>query len=324
MRILFITSNRIGDAVLSTGLLARLLERHPGASVTIACGPVAAPLFAAVPGLERVLAMPKRKRGGHWWTLWREVVGIRWDLVVDLRASAFAWTVSAGRRRVFRPIRTPEHRVVQLGRLLGSEPPPDPTLWTAATHDAAAEALLSAGGPVLGIGPTANWIGKQWPAERFAETVLRLTGDGGALAGARVAVFGAPSERAAAAAVLDAVPAGRCIDLVGGVDLLTVFACLRRCTLYLGNDSGLMHMAAAAGTATLGLFGPSPEVNYAPWGPRTRVVRGPLSYRDIVDSVEFHHLSGRSYMDSLTVDAVVAAAERLLQPTDEAAEAPRA
>ena len=50
MRILFITATRIGDAVLSTGLLAHLIEHHPEARITIACGPVAAPLFSAVPG----------------------------------------------------------------------------------------------------------------------------------------------------------------------------------------------------------------------------------------------------------------------------------
>ncbi len=55
MRLLFITATRIGDAVLSTGLLGHLWERHPGAHVTIAAGRAAAPLFAAVPGLERVL-----------------------------------------------------------------------------------------------------------------------------------------------------------------------------------------------------------------------------------------------------------------------------
>lgn len=311
MRILFITSNRIGDAVLSTGVLSRLLRQAGDARVTVACGPAPAPLFEGVPGLDRVIAMPKRKRGGHWLRLWLATAGQRWDVVADLRASAFAWTVWAGRRLVFRPSKAPEHRVVQLGRLFGPEPPPPPLLWTLPRHDAEAARRLPAGGPVLGVGPTANWIGKQWPAERFAATLHRLTAEDGPLPGARVAVFGAPHERPAAQAVLDALPAERRIDLVGSVDLLTAFAAMRRCALYLGNDSGLMHVAAAAGIPTLGLFGPSPEANYAPWGERCAVVRGPRSYRDIVDAPEFDHRSGRCYMDSLTVDAVVAAAERL-------------
>jgi len=52
MRLLFVTSTRIGDAILSTGVLARLLEEHPNARVTIACGPAAASLFEAVPALS--------------------------------------------------------------------------------------------------------------------------------------------------------------------------------------------------------------------------------------------------------------------------------
>lgn len=324
MRILFITSTRIGDAVLSSGVLARLLERHPGARVTVACGPLPAPLFAGVPGLERVVAMPKRKGGGHWLRLWQAVAATRWDLVCDLRASLFAWTVRAGDRLVFRPSKTQEHRVVRLGRLFGAEPPPAPALWTLPEHDRAAERLLPAGGPVLGVGPTANWIGKQWPAERFAATVHRLTAADGLFPGARVAIFGAPSERAAAQPVLDAVPAERRVDLVGAVDLLTAFACMRRCALYLGNDSGVMHLAAAAGVRTLGLFGPSPELHYAPWSRRAAVVRGPLSYEQILALPDFDVRSTRCYMEDLTVDAVAAAAERLWHSQGEVAERCRA
>ena len=45
-------------------------------------------------------------------------------------------------------------------------------------------------------------------------------------------------------------------------------ACLARCALFVGNDSGLMHLAASSGAATLGLFGPTPVQEYAPAGPR--------------------------------------------------------
>src|SRR5689334_23968356 len=82
MNILFITATRIGDAVLSTGLLAHLVERYPGAAVTIAAGPVAAPLFEAVPGLARRIVLEKRRWSGHWLMLWRATVATRWDLVV--------------------------------------------------------------------------------------------------------------------------------------------------------------------------------------------------------------------------------------------------
>ncbi len=311
MKILFVTSNRIGDAVLSTGLLAWLIEQHPGAHLTIACGPAPAPLFAAVPGLERLIAMPKRRRGGHWVELWRTTVGTVWDVVVDLRSSALSYVLPTRRRLVFRPIKDPAHRLIQLGKLVGAAEPPAPRLWTSAEHDAGAAGLLPQDAPVLAVGPTANWGGKQWRAERFAETVQCLTAPGGILAGAHVAVFSAPAERPAAEPVLAAIPPERRLDFAGTADLATIAACLRRCALYLGNDSGLMHMAAAAGIPTLGLFGPSPDAVYRPWGERTAVVRTRESYRELVDDPGFDHTSQRSLMDSLSVDAVVAAAEQL-------------
>src|SRR5262245_59824935 len=93
MHILFVTATRIGDAVLSTGLLSHLVARHPGARLTIAGGPVAAPLFAAVPRLERIIVVDKRRWGMHWPLLYAQTIGRRWDLVLDLRGSAIAWTL---------------------------------------------------------------------------------------------------------------------------------------------------------------------------------------------------------------------------------------
>ncbi|MGC1301369.1 MAG: glycosyltransferase family 9 protein, partial [Caulobacteraceae bacterium] len=65
---------------------------------------------------------------------------------------------------------------------------------------------------------------------------------------------------------------------VGRVDLLTAYALLKRARLFIGNDSGLMHLSAAAGAPTLGLFGPSDERLYAPWGPKARALRGPRDF----------------------------------------------
>lgn len=311
-RILFVTSNRIGDAVLSTGLLDHLLAAHPGARVTVACGPLPAPLFAAAPGVERVLTMTKAKRGGHWLTLWRQTVTTPWSLVVDLRASALAWLLPARRRLVFRPTHAAIHRVRQLGAVVGrADEPPAPRLWASAEDAARAAALVPAGRPVLAVGPTANWGGKQWPAERFIAAVARLTAPEGILPGAAVAVVAAPNERAAAEPVLASIPEDRRIDLIGAGSLPVIGAALGRCAFYLGNDSGLMHMAAAAGTPTLGLFGPSREELYAPWGPSAAWVRTPQTFEEITTAPGYDYRSGETRMAGLEVPTVTAAAEAL-------------
>ncbi|HEV2303612.1 MAG TPA: glycosyltransferase family 9 protein [Stellaceae bacterium] len=310
MRILFVTATRIGDAVLSTGLLSHLIARHPDARLWIAAGPVAAPLFEAVPGLDRLLVMRKRKASLHWLELYASVASRRWDLVVDLRGSALAWALWARQRRVMAKGDPAAHRVRQLGRLFALDPPPGPVLWTGRHHEAAALALVPPGRPFLAIGPAANWRGKEWRAERFAELARRLTGRAGPLAGGRVAVMAAGHEHAQAAPALAALPEGRAIDLVGKTDLLTAAAVLRRAALFVGNDTGLMHIAAATGAPTLGLFGPSPSEQYAPWGPNADVVRS-SEPREALFPPGFDHRTTGTLMDGLSVDAAEAAAHRL-------------
>ena len=95
MRILFITATRLGDAVLSTGLLDHLLTAHPDARITVACGPLAAGLFARMPRLERVGIVEKRAMDLHWPALWARVAAHVWDLVVDLRGSAISFARGA-------------------------------------------------------------------------------------------------------------------------------------------------------------------------------------------------------------------------------------
>jgi len=165
---------------------------------------------------------------------------------------------------------------------------------------------------VLAVGPSANWGAKQWPADRFVFVVERLTAADGLFPGARVAVLAAASEQAQAQPVVAAVPAARRIDLTDGqTDLGTLFAVLERCTFYLGNDSGLMHMAAAAGCPTLGLFGPSSELFYGPVGPRAASVRGPRSFEEICHAADFDHRRSDCLMLDLDPDRVVVAAQRL-------------
>ena len=310
-RILFITSSRIGDAVLSSGVLAQVLESSPAARVTIACAPLAAPLFADLPGLERLHPIIRKRFGAHWWELWKASAGNHWSVVVDLRGSLIAWTLAADRRLVCRAQKRHEHRIAELARQLGLPSLPSPHLWVSATRQARADATLGAGPPILAVGPTANWGAKMWPAERFAEAVLRLTAADGILPGARIAVLGAAAERPLAAPVLAAVPADRRLDLIGMPDLLDAFAILRRCSFYLGNDSGLMHMVAAAGIPTLGLFGPSAEWRYAPWGERTTVVRTKESFDELCGGPEFDHRRQETLMRGLSTDMVIDAARGL-------------
>jgi ADP-heptose:LPS heptosyltransferase len=300
VNILFISWTRIGDAVLSTGVLHELTRWYPGARITVVCGPLAESLFANVPGLRRVIALRKRPFNAHWFALWREVVGQRWDIVVDLRRSLTAYVVRAGRRLVLGPTDNSQHRVAWLPSVIGLSAPLHPHLWIAESQRAEAAALLPDGPPVLAVAPLAARPEKTWPVAHFAALVGELTAAGGPCAGWRVLLLAGPGEDEQVAPLVAAVPAERLVRLVGHRHLLVVAAALARAAVYIGNESGLTHIAAAVGTPTLALFGPTNPKHYGPWSDKACVVEAPL--RD-----------GARPIAGLEVAAVKAAAVEMLR-----------
>ena len=99
-RILFITASRLGDAVLSSGLIRALYENVENARFTIVASALTAPLFTEAPGLERLIVMEKRPLGLHWPALWNDVRQSAWGLIVDLRGSPISGFLARKRRAV--------------------------------------------------------------------------------------------------------------------------------------------------------------------------------------------------------------------------------
>ncbi|MDX2223739.1 MAG: glycosyltransferase family 9 protein [Rhodospirillaceae bacterium] len=277
MNILFITATRIGDAILSTGVLAELARRHPDARITVACGPLAQSLFADFPGVATVIAMPKRPLAGHWLALWRQVRATRWDLVVDLRRSLIPWLVRSQARRRLPRTDAAVHRAHFLPRVLGLDDVLEPVIPLSEAHRTRAATLIPDGSPVLALAPVAARPEKTWPIANFCALAGQVPPDW------RVAVFAGPGEDGACAALLNQVSPHRLVRVIGEPDLVAVGAALARCQAYVGNDSGLSHLAAAVGVPTLALFGPTDPRHYAPRGPRARVIEAPLAggWRDI-------------------------------------------
>jgi heptosyltransferase III len=298
VNILFISWTRIGDAVLSTGVLHELTRRHPDAKITVVCGPLAASLFANVPGLERVIALRKRGLNLHWFSLWRQVVGQRWDLVLDLRRSLTAYVLRAKQRRILGRTDNTQHRVAWLPTIIGLSAPLNPHLWISLAQRALAEKILPDGARTLAIAPIAARPDKTWSAENFASLVGMLRAEGGLCQGWRVLMLAGPGEEAQFKPLIDAVPASALVLVTGQPDLLVVAAALARSDLYIGNDSGLTHMAAAVGVPTLALFGPTNPQHYGPWGEYACVVEAPL-------------VEGRRDMAGLRVEAVAEAARQM-------------
>jgi heptosyltransferase III len=264
LNILFITHTRIGDAIMSSGILRHLVEAYPTARFTVACGPLAASLFAEVPRLERVILVTKQKFDAHWYALWKQVRGTVWDIVVDLRRSLISHVIPVHKRYVVGPIAPGVHHVAHLSQLMSLSQPATPHLHTSQRHNVAAALAVPDGAPVLALAPVAATLAKTWPAESFTALAAHLTSPGGLCAGWRVALFGGPGDEDVAQPLTKALRG--CIRIFNEPDLLTVQAALARCGGFIGNDSGLAHLAVSTGIPTLALFGATDSCRYSPWG----------------------------------------------------------
>ena len=307
--ILYIAEADPEDAVLSSGVLAYLVEAMPTASFTVVGSPASAPLFADTPRRDRTLVLEREGRL-EWLALWNQLRSIRWGLVVDMRGSALSGKLKRQKRAVRGDSEAGVHAVELAARVLQLDDIPAPRLFLSDATTAAADALiLSADGPILAVAPGAHWMGKQWPPERFAKVATALLADGGALAGGRLMIVGDEGDRDAAQTVRFAVKRDRVIELQGRLTPLQTAAALRRATLFLGADSLWTHLAVAAGVPTVAAFGPSDELERGPWG--GVAVRGPRTV-DEFRKIDPHLNQAILHMNDLPADRVLKAATKLL------------
>jgi lipopolysaccharide export system permease protein len=304
LHVLYVTATRLGDAVLSTGAAARLGEN---ARVTVACGPAASELFATLPGVARVLPMAKQKAAGHWRSLWRQTIGTRWDLIVDLRNSPVSRLLRARRRVSIGRADPTRHVVEQISALLGFDASPR-VVVDAASREAADALVPNDGRPLLALAPGAASVGKRWPASRWPALAQRLTD--AHLPNARIVLLGAGDDAAITAQVAAEIPGA--VDLANRTRPLVAAALLERASLYVGNDSGLTHLAASVNCPTLALFGPGLPRRYRPWGARAAYAIAHDDPQRTTDLCKVDDTLATRLMEALTVDAAYDAARKLL------------
>jgi heptosyltransferase-2 len=128
---------------------------------------------------------------------------------------------------------------------------------------------LPAGRPLIALAPGAVGPSKRWPSSYFAEAAAHLS-----RGGASVAVIGSPSEAPLAAEIRAGNPDVR--DLTGA-DLRNAILALASADVAVSNDSGLLHVAAALGTPSIGIFGPTSPWHWAPLNPLAAVVQAEIA-----------------------------------------------
>jgi hypothetical protein len=152
-------------------------------------------------------------------------------------------------------------------RELGVDPEPDPPpLRFTREEEEASAAICSALGPgFLALHPGSGSPAKNWPVDCFAEIVRARAGDGPWL------LVRGPADHAVARPLSDLPGALLAADL----PIRVLGALLSQAGLYIGNDSGITHLAAASGAPTVALFGPTDPATWSPVGPRVEVVESP-------------------------------------------------
>jgi ADP-heptose:LPS heptosyltransferase len=347
--ILVLRLDRIGDLVMSLPALSDLRAAFPQARIRLAVGAWSEPIARSAPvdeilvwsapwvgrpseGAENLRALFGRARA-----LRAAHLDLALDLQGDVRASVLMW-LSGARVRV-------GYANTGGGSLLTHVVPLDETVSfveqnrravatvagprAVGVHDplspeerAGARQLLSAHGvphdarPLIGLHPSGGRLIKQWPLARWAEIARRLQEEHGAT----VVVTGSAADRPLYLALAAALPRPP-LDLTGRLDLRETLAALSAFDLFLSPDTGPMHMAAAVGTPSVSVFGPSDPGRYfsggsGAQGTRHEVVRHELwcAPCNLIRKPPLECQQGEApeCLRLVTVDAVYTAAQRVM------------
>jgi heptosyltransferase-2 len=304
-RILVRATNWVGDAVMTLPALEALASACSQAELTVLAKPWVAPVYAAAPCRPKVMLL--NAKGAH------QGVGGKLRLAEGLRSMGFDWAVllqnafeagliawlarvpvrigyaSDGRGLLLTHgvKRTQEVRrvhetsyylhMLRGAGLLTEEPPPEgvqPRMQLPPEQEQWADEFLAehgiSGAPLLGLSPGAAYgPAKCWPAGRFAQAAQELKAGGFKVA----LLFGSPGEAATTAEVAEGLGGLKVVDLAGRTELGQALALLKRLSLFITNDSGLMHAAAALGAPTVAVFGSTNPVTTSPLGPKVALVR---------------------------------------------------
>lgn len=341
--ILLVQLGDIGDVVYSFPCAKALKEAFPAANIAIAVRKKAGGLVEDCPWVDDIIAVDTQKRNlrealTYQKDFWRKVRRFGFDLAVDLRTGTrgailtflsgakqrvgrYASDGKLWRNRVFTHLVLPEAKENQfiaeyyldiLSEYGISTDNLNPEIQVAPAKSTQIAELLRAENvpsdkPMIAVQPFSLWAYKEWGIAKYVEVIKRLA----KRLPVSVIITGAPDERTKAEELVR-----QCGDVVfnfaGKTPLNLLPALLEKCGVFLGVDSAGVHIAAAVGTPTISLYGPSSPETWAPKGEDHVVVRRDFS---CVPCKEMGCQGSRKSrcLDELTVDDVWSVVESRLE-----------
>ncbi len=286
----------LGDCVLTLPLLKKVKELYPDAAVTVVTRPETADIFAAS-GLAAAVIEDRKKtassRLGEFARLTAELRAGGFDAALiphrSLRSALLAWRAGVPVRVGFSssagsfflthkvPFSWLLHDVERNLALLSPLAENLKAAFPGLRQDSAAAPALPKGGKVLaGVNPGSAWPTKRWPAASWARLIRRLA----ALYGGQVLIVGGPGEKDWNSEIERLAGPENCLNLTGKTSMPGLMEAIRPLKVFVSNDSGPMHIAAALGVPAVGVFGPTTrELGFFPYGPGNAVVETPLACR---------------------------------------------
>lgn len=343
-RLVILSPNWLGDAVMALPAIADLRRAAPDAQIAVAARPAIAPLFRLVPDVNDTIVLSKPAAihdVGRWRALGAELAGGEFDtallfpnsmhaaLLVSRAAIPERWGYRTGWRGslLTRAIQRTSglHQVEsyqQLVHALGfPNGPVEPRVHVPQDARDAAARLLTEDGwdghtPLVALAPGAAYGGaKRWPPASFAELAAALAADGvrsvmvGSAADAATAEEVARSFEGRMQARTGAPERSALRNIIGRTDLPSLAGIMTHCRALVTNDSGAMHLGAAAGVSVTAVFGPTDETATRPLGATHAVLTHPVWCRPcMLRECPIDHRC----MRGVGVAAVLASARRTL------------
>lgn len=336
-RLLIRSTNWIGDAVMTTPAVRSIRHRFPNARISVLAKPWVQPVFAHSPHVDDMITFEAngQHRGiGGILRLSKDLRRYRFDAAILLQnaieAALIAFLAGIPRRIGFdtdarrllltHPVRcTRATKAIHqtgyyqqilngIGLSAGKQ-----TLELVIGHSDRQRAQvylhknrLDSDAPLIGLNPSATFgPAKQWFPERYANLGDRLY----QRHKATILIFGGPSDRQLGRTITGMMQAP-CIDLSGRTTLGEAMALIDRCAVFITNDSGLMHVAAALKTPLVAIFGSTNSTTTSPYSDTSRIVRVPLACSPCMQPV--CPLGHMNCMKAVSVDRVLQTVEGLM------------
>jgi heptosyltransferase-2 len=308
MKILVRAPNWVGDAVMAIPALQAIRRAKESAEICVLARPGVADLFSGQPFADRTLPYDLRGNHGGWlgreklvselrkekfdvavllqnafdaaWLAWRAGIPIRIGYARDARGPLLTQAINPPKEGEIP--RHESHYYLELLHRAGWASPPEsiPPIRLLVSEESrllGEDKLRKAGAGEsawrCAIAPGASYgAAKCWPPERFAQLADRLISE----CGANVIFFGTPGEKEIESRIRSFMKAPA-ISLVGETSMRDLAALLASCSVFIGNDSGAMHVAAAVGLPVIGIFGSTDPLGTSPVTERFTLIREAVS-----------------------------------------------